>query len=499
MPIAINSTSPLGLAEFEHLYMNEGATPMEAASNIHLNYPMEAKSTMYKRWKALGIPEAPEQFFTRRLATVANGAGVMPAIAGAAAGVGAGAGAAMPLMDRNPTFANEAERNMAIASGAYDPSFASPTQRANFIALKAIEAQDRAKIRAEAIRLNPLPIGASTPAALKRAQLAGDTTGLAKKLIIKNNFPDDPKAVENFYKGAMDPELGQYEPDLKPYVTHAGYGVFSGTNLPSRLDTNLYYDADFQEALSKDPEQAMHTYERLTGRSLQGDLEEAVKLRGSQLKVGRDFATRAISEGAHYDPTNGQWKVWNIAEPNDPTSLSTRPSRQLVDATPEQVDWLNTHYEAVTGRRLERPSPSAKAHRESINRVMADSHGAADPKFTAEVQKFRDMFQREPTNQELSTLARVVLKQRENFVNRAVSNVQTLFNAPGYVDSSSIPFSPLRIDSQIGPDIRGAAAAAGAEAAAVGAEPNPLLQPLQGYNLSPEMIRAAELARKRQY
>lgn len=424
----ISPGASLGIDEFAYLYANEGATPMEAASNIHVNYPTQAKSVLADRWRALGINESPEQYFSRpgnRRTPLARGP--MAAAAPQLAPV------ANEDMHRRPTFNSEAERNAAIATGAFDPEFDSPAQKINYTALKTIELQDRAKIRQAAGQLIPMPTGAeATPQALLRAQLGGDTIGLAKKILIKNSTGMTPDE----YYTSMDPQAIEKDPRLKPltpYMSPAGAGPFQGTSMPSRLDTRIYYDPDFQEALNKNPEEALNTYSRLTGRSLEADLKEAQDLRSTQIKSARNFATSAIAEGAQHDPITGQWKVWGTGAPSG-SSLSDRPVRQLMPATPEQQRMLDQQYEATQGMPLQKMSPSEKAHRESITRVMGNAED-----YQAEVGKFRQMFGREPSTQELAIIARSVARARNapSGVAAGATKLKEYFRGPASAEENA--------------------------------------------------------------
>lgn len=396
--VIVNPRVPLGMPEFAALYAGEGATPMDAASNIHLNYPMEAKSFMDRSWKALGINQAPEHYFASaaRRAVAAQPSAAMTPVD--------------PTADRWPTFATEAERNIALAAGSYDPSYASPLQKSHAAALGVLEEKDRAAIRARADEASPIMAGMVASVA---NQLAGDSTGLVKRLLVKNSGLTMDQYM-NQATGNPDSLLagviGRSVPTLKPYKTTGGFGPMEGTNLPSRLDMDLFSDPDFQTELGRNPEQAAYAYERLTGRKLQTDLGETIAMRKSQVDVGRKFATSAITQGAQKDPVTGKWKVWNMAEPEEGGIGLTpqRATRSLVEATPEQASWLDTHYESVMGRKAPQVQKQDAAYRQSIINTMEH-----DPQFQTDVDAKQAEIGRSLTNEELAMLAKLKLQRTQ--------------------------------------------------------------------------------------
>lgn len=407
--VFIGPKSRLGLPEFAHLYANEGATPEEAASFIHTNYPTEAKSVMDRSWRALGINMAPEKYF----ATVANrqGAPTATPVGPAASPTARAVGPMMLSPTERPTFANEMERNIAIASGAYDPAFASPMQKASYEALNKMAADDRAAIRAAADKTAPVTL--ETPNDLLRSQLTGDTLGLAKKILIRRSglSPEQyygQKVGGDARDSMIGAILGDSVPELKPYSPPSGYGQLEGSALPNRLDRNIYDDPDFQKALAENPAEAAYAYYRLTGRQLAGDVGEQLASRKRQLDIGRTFAEQALKSGASRDAVTGKWSVWNMAEAEEGGLGLTpgRPSRQLVPATPEQQAWLDTHYEPITGRKMSVFDAGDKSYRNSVENVMR-----GDKTFADEVAADEATLKRKLTNEEMQTKAKRILDQ----------------------------------------------------------------------------------------
>lgn len=409
MPIFVNRRAPIGLPEFAALYSSEGATPEEAASNIHLNYPMEAKTVLADRWRNLGIPMSPEKYFSgfARVAKDTPGAPAMPA--GASNPRPPQLGPMVYPMDRRPTFSSEAERNIAIASGAWDPNYESPLQKANVEALMKIDADKRAAIRARADI--EAPIALDTPKDLLQSQLAGDTLGLTKKFLIRRAGFTPEQYMRQAAGGTPDSMLaaviGTATPTLKPYQPEAGFGALEGSALPSRLDFTVYNDPDFQRALRENPEEAKYAYSRLTGRKLETDIAETLATRKNQVDVGRKFATDALTQGAQRDPVSGKWRIWNMAETEAQLGLGqTRPTRQLVDATPEQAKWLDTHYSSIMGQPLPRQSVEDTQHSKSIMQTMQGV-----PEFTQAVAAHEKLINRKLTTEELNRKAMQMLKQ----------------------------------------------------------------------------------------
>lgn len=391
--VIINPRVPLGLPEFAALYTGEGLDPIAAASNIHLNYPMEAKSLMDKNWRALGINQPPERYFATR-AKQAMPVAPSPAMQ-----------PVDPMATAWPTFNSVAERDIAIASGAFDPAYASPLQKAHVLALEATDKKDREAIRARAKEVMPVGLNPNL-----NAQLAGDTTGLVKRILVKNSGITMDQYM-NQASGNPDSMLaavmGKGVPNLRAYQPKGGFGPLVGRDIPNRLDMDIISNPDFEEVMASDPAAAKYAYERLTGRSYDGDLNEAVDTRKNQLAIGRKYTERALQQGAYRDPVTGKWKVWNMQEAEPSIGLgSTRAGLGFIDASEPQTKWLNTHYESVMNQPLTDPTPQDQAYRQSIYKTMEH-----DPEFQAQVDAKEQEIGGSLTNEELAMLAKLKLKK----------------------------------------------------------------------------------------
>lgn len=301
-----------------------------------------------------------------------------------------------------PTFANEAERNIAMATGTYSPEYISPLKMLEHQALTADAQKD--VLQRQAYEASSFPVIANQSSEdRQRALLAGDVTGLAGKLLHSGYAP-------------------------------SSYGQLDLQNpTKDRLDREIYDHPEFQKALAKNPAQAAFTYQRLTGRTLEGDTgaaiayrddrakfgqslqdERAKKISEEQLssallptKVGRSYAEQQIKGGAVYDPAKQSWKVWNTDDaPVNPLGglgQIAKPYRQLVDATEDQNRLLNQHYSDVTGRTLPEP-----------HKAEPVSYLRKDPEIATAIAKWEAAQHRTIQDDELARLGQRVLETRAN-------------------------------------------------------------------------------------
>lgn len=297
-----------------------------------------------------------------------------------------------------PMFANDAERNIAIGTGAYDPSYVSPLKMIEHQVMTADAIKDIAQRQAYDVAMNPV-IPGQAPEERIASMLTGDITGTAHKIVNKGYSPD---------------KYGQLD-----------------LNSPTRdlLDRDVYDDPDFRKLLAKSPEHAAFTYKQLTGRSLEGDTKAAITYRDDRTKfaqslqderakkiseeqlgaallptkVGRAYAEQQIKSGAVYDPTKQTWKVWNVEDAPEAGTLglgaAPKPYRQLTDATDDQNRLLNQHYSDVTGRRL--PDKPKSSQLSGLRK---------DPMIEEAATKFEAAHHRTIQNDELAALSHRLLQ-----------------------------------------------------------------------------------------
>lgn len=280
----------------------------------------------------------------------------MPQRRTAAAGTPAPTAApAGPIPAQWPMFRNEMERNMAIDSGTYDPNFPSPIAKAAYTA--ATQAQDKDTVAAVVAARQAAPLTNDLgPEGTLMAQLAGDR--------------GDTKRVLQSLQG-IDPESEillppQKRRSLMPYYPTTGIGgAPSEEAMSSKLEMKLFDNPEFSRLYTRNPAKAAFVYESLTGRPLKGDIESHTNITKGRAKLGTDFVSRAIANGAKYDPETGKWQVWQRSEPEasgigvTPTSPVTR----LVDTTPEQTQYFQDYYKNVTGydHPVPRTTPQVRA------------------------------------------------------------------------------------------------------------------------------------------
>lgn len=390
--VFIGPNSNLSLPDFAQIYGGEGASPEEAASNIHLNFPTEAQSVLSRSWKNLGIPQSPEQYF----ASVAKA----PALTASAPQVVA------PSPSAWPVFTNEVDRNIAIDSGAVDYRYPSPLQKQRATALDQISALKAAEFKKAQVAQAPSPFS-TDPDELYRSQTAGDD-GIARKILFNLEARRLGKPDAKYEDWLATHSDATPAVNIPAYIPRAGVGNLGNTGTPTRLDTNIYFDTDFQKTLQRDPEKASFIYERLTGRGLNADIGEHQALRKQQLTIGRDYAAKALKEGATYDPQTQQWQVWNTDEaPEGGVSALTgvaRPYHQHTIATPDQARMLNEHYEAITNQKL----PVRDELMEDIQRPMKElnlQQLQSSPEFQAKIKEAQTAVGRTLNSKEYNLLA----------------------------------------------------------------------------------------------
>lgn len=318
--VIVDPRIPLGMPEIARLYQTEGSTPAEAASNIHLRWPTEAKSYLSEAWSALGINSSPEQYFNQPLnfprvaspETVPSPASILK---------GKGMGSA-PTTIGTPQFASSANYLSGI-----------PTR-------EEMEAYTRSK--------RPIYSAGMSDEDLLAAQLTGDSGDIKSFLMRMQGL--DPNEQITLSPSDRAP--------LKPYRSAGQLGSLSNERSGSLpLDIGLYMSKEFQEMMQRDPSRAQFVYEQLKGRSLKTDIDQSGELRDEQIKAGRSFARRQIEQGAYREPATGKWKIWAMdeAEQNGLSLGTQRPFRQRLDATEDQARWLDEYYSSVTGRNLPEP------------------------------------------------------------------------------------------------------------------------------------------------
>lgn len=347
--VIVNPNVPLGLNDFKQIYTGNGATPAQNASNLLFNAPTAGKSYMDDQWSKLGIPQAPEDYFAAQSSS--------PPSEQAPPGTGTPAGAQTGW----PTFPNEAAKQVALATGAYDPSFPSPQSKATYLAAQAVRANDATATAAEAAKYNPIMPRYATdgtlanPAQVLQGQTAGDTNGYSTLVL---------QSMQGIRNQVGVP--ANLRTPLQPYVQGYGSGANSvgGPNVNiDKLDRKVYFDPQFQQILARDPSGAAATYQRFTGRSMQSDIQGAQQLQQEQLKTGLEFTQKALANHA-YQNSDGTWMVANPAPPppqqDNGLSLeghgqSPRLIRQMIPASPTENSWMNQHFTNVTGRPLPKP------------------------------------------------------------------------------------------------------------------------------------------------
>lgn len=378
--VVINPSAPLDITDFQRLYLGEGPDPLTAAGNIHMRYPVEARTHLNDTWRSLGIRESPEQYFSNPQ----NIVDLPDATPSVAMGINR---ARQSLASRAvqpsgwPTFNSDADRIAAIATGEYDPNYSSPLQKKKALALQALAQRDQAEIDFNTQRNFPINpklvydqsgnVIVQNPKDVLSAQLAGTVGGDIAQVL--RSMQKIPRTAEDFTSESAGPELKPYVPGV------AGYGKVAqpGTTQMDRLDRDLYFDDQFQKILQRDPKQANFVYQRLTGRTLDSDIKSHTDLRADQVKSGFDFTKRAIEQGAKFDPQTNTWQIWNTAEApvsEGGISLGTatpRPYRQFVPATEQQNAWLNQHYQNVTGGTLPKSTAPSVVNDQRLNSFIS--------------------------------------------------------------------------------------------------------------------------------
>lgn len=351
----VNPNVPLGLSDFQNIYTGGGADPKTVANNLWFNAPTAGRSYMEDQWSKLGIPGAPEDYFSKSTPPPSGGASA-PAPSAVAGGW--------------PVFPDEASKQVALANGSYDPSFPSPAAKIAYLAGSQVRSNDAAQTAAQAAQYNPIAPqydakgNLANPQSVLQGQTAGDVNGHVTSVL-----------------RSMQGTLGTLGAPIKPYV--AGYGNAStgpGGNVNiDNLDRNVFHDPQFQKILARDPSGAAFAYQRLTGRDMNGDIKSAQDLVAEQKKTGLEFTQKALAGGAKRDQ-DGTWLVPNPAPaPPNPDALSLtgggqspRLIRQLVKATPTENMWMNQHFTNATGRPNVAPVPYSPASIQGANQAMLD-------------------------------------------------------------------------------------------------------------------------------
>lgn len=411
--VIINPRIPLSTEDFQQLYTREGATPDEAGHNIFQRYPMEVRGYLDSEASRLGIGDPAAYVRAHPLAAKA-------AAAAPAATITSPSGAQIPVTPSSPiTGRTILGPNITQADVGPLPNTDKlkiiQQHQAEVEAGRVLESLPTLQRQRDSLGNVPVPQPGMKGAPLLNAQLAGDS-GDVKKFLLKQRGVqyDENYLMRPTTPDFFNPRQQQIRQAPQAYIPEGGVGQLQGTATPSRLDMNIVNDKDFQDLLAKEPDRARFMYLRLTGRQYDNDYKETVGLRQEQLKVGQNYAKEAIARGAQFDPVKKTWKVWQNAEaPANDTGIgltTPRPYTQMVDATPEQNHWLNTHYESITG------SPLREIRADTTGRIIDPSVGARgaaqhlqrlqnDPTFTGKVSEMQNKLKRSLLPSEIERIA----------------------------------------------------------------------------------------------
>lgn len=404
--VIVNPNIPLGLNDFKQIYTGNGASPAQNASNLLFNAPEAGKSYMEDQWSKLGIPQAPEDYFAAQASSPPSGQASVPVGTGTPAGADTGW----------PVFPNEAAKQVALANGSYDPSFPSPQAKATYLAAQAIRTNDANTTAAEAAKYNPIMPrydasgNLSNSAQVLQGQTAGDTNGYSTLVL---------QSLQGIRNQVGVP--ANLRTPLQPYVQGYGSGATAtgGPNVNiDKLDRRIFTDPQFQQIMSRDPNGAAATYQRLTGRSLGSDIQSAQALQQEQLKTGLEYTQKQLQQGA-YKQNDGTWMVVNPETPSinvdngltGNANPSQRVQRKFAPATAIQNQWLNQHYTNATGQ----AQPPIKQFTPAA--TVAAQQATQDPDVQKQVATVANQLGRPLNPREIFDQARQVALAKANVIN----------------------------------------------------------------------------------
>lgn len=268
----------------------------------------------------------------------------------------------------NPVFANEAERNIAINAGAYDPAYPSPLQKTLANSYASSAARDSDALIATRTANNPM-MSAKTPADILAAQLAGDRDGTIKKIILAHQ----PTPLSN------DPNQTGPVAGLHPYMGSIAPNA-TGVDTVAPLDKQLIHNEHFAKVYAKDPKEGMRIYKALTGRDMLDDKKETEKLIEHHEGFERDTFEKNIANGAKYDTTTQTWHL-RQSKTMDDTGMNlgigaAKPS-EFRPATPIENAIMNRHYKSYVNGEL--PQQPKFGNLMTRNAAAVAGRAATDP------------------------------------------------------------------------------------------------------------------------
>lgn len=271
-----------------------------------------------------------------------------------------------------PTFANDAERTIAINNGTFDPNYDTPLQKRLADSISADRTKTSNALIATQQQQHPLA-SASTPEDILAAQLAGDRDGTIKKIIMSHQ----PIPMDN------DPNRTGPVAGLQPYVGHVAPNAH-GIDTVAPLDYDIIHHPEFAKTYQKDPKEGARVYQTLTGRSLADDTEATKKLVEHHMDFRRATYEKNIANGSKMDPNNPNgWLIRQAPSLEENTSgiasMSTAPKRsEYRPATDSENDIMNSvHKEYSSGRPTTTATFTPSIHR-SAAAVM--QRASTDPK-----------------------------------------------------------------------------------------------------------------------
>jgi hypothetical protein len=325
--VIVNPSVPLGMADFAQLYTANGNSPQENSSQMFFDAPSEGRSYIDAQWSKMNRGTSPEQYFADPANVAAALATVHPNAASARREPAAAASLSPSVGEQWPTFQNEDERNIAINTGAYDPSYTTPTKR-----LAAVT---------ERLRGHPY------------AEVMADPDLRA----IMGSDPKRGKYVYGAITGGRD-----FEHDMSQSELNARQDKQDAEREQLRKESEQrYYEHQLSQEERQARAQAVNEQRATELRRIRQEEEDAHKAAMAHTEFDSKRFDQLAEANAHYDPSTGKLMTWQNQEA-DPTSVDSRPVRKLMEATPEDERvWRETYQSKLGVEPPLKPMPEAAA------------------------------------------------------------------------------------------------------------------------------------------
>ncbi len=369
--VVVTPEMNISLEDFQRLYTAEGANPAESDSILRAKAPSRAYEGLQRRWRDMGMPNTPVEYFS-------DPANIKPLTRGTPRAIER----SRPLPTPPPSDLPRNEGSPQDLMQQIQSIIAN--RKASELESLAVNLPLK-EIQNQSLVLHPIPTRGMSDKELLAAQLAGDSYGDVKTFLSRRATKAREAIKGNVFANVANPDISL---PVSAYRSDVGVGVNTDATVGnySTLDKSITDDPFFQRLLSTSPDRAHWMYKRLTGREFVDDYKSQSNLRELNLKAQRSLAEKLLlNDDATYDPTTDRWFAYRTVKVPSPTGFGSTEERRRVPVSDYEDRVLKADYPQRTGERLT-PMTSTRSGANvlhNLNRYNLNN----DPKFVDIVAK----------------------------------------------------------------------------------------------------------------